>query len=142
MSEKGWSLYECEAAIRAGDDPLVVLRYAMNAAAERATAAAEERGRRRGLEERDELRALLTQLLAWADHVAPRAGVRMDDPNTGARELARTALAPRDSAPAEDISAAEFRRDPFGILKPRDSGKGFSNADEPFADLVAARDRK
>ena len=38
------------------------------------------------------LQAVLGRL-EWADHVAKRAGVRMDDPNTGAREEASAALA-------------------------------------------------
>lgn len=68
---------------------------------EDAIAAAEERGRRRGVEERDELRLSILHAL---EHLA-RVGTEPGFPVYEASKILNAALAPRDSAPARYCDA-------------------------------------
>lgn len=75
-------------------------------------AEAEERGRRRGVEEREELRLVLWDALAVIQSRAPDMTVLIP--------RIRAALAPRDSAPALDVEATlECSRDAERILGER-----------------------
>ena len=65
--------------------------------------------------ERDRLRSALGRLLVWADRVAPRLDVRMNDPNTGARDEARAALAAKEGGESlpdpDEIAADDYMAD-------------------------------